>query len=854
MNSNREIKSLVDGLRQTREDFYELCNKKIVGIDEVHTYADKIIDCFSHHLTKIDLKGVCVFASGGLGRKEVSFASDLDLVFLYPRKLPKDSKLFIESLISSLWDSGFEVGQQVCSPLKLISLAKKDFSICTSILETHFLGGNIQLYTNFKNKFLSSLSGGRKRQNFLKNLKQYREERIKKYGESIYLIEPTIKEGLGGLRDIHCIKWGSIVCLNTSDFKKIKALGWINEDELRWLMQGHDFLWKVRILLHRISDTKKERLTLQDQYTIARLMGFSQGEFVSPEESFMRMYYRYSSRIKRVTNFLIEKLFDKIIKKKKRVDKIISGPFIVTNNLIKFKDPEDVNIRPEILMELFFYAAKLKLNFHHDTGRIIRENLYLVEDLRSNEKVISMFFDILLNEEKSFEILKAMHETKFLDTFIPEFEHVRYRVQYDTYHTYTVDEHLLRTIKELHEIKRGDYSHLFQENINIKILFLAGLLHDIGKGYGKNHSKTGAELAKNIGKRMLLSEEEIELLYFLIENHLLLAETALKRDLEDEKLIERCMLKIGSLKRLYMLFLIQIADSMATGERAWNPWRKTLLEELFIKIKNMFKQEKINGESIVEKIERIKQKVVSIVPHEERESITKWMEELSVRYLMSINPEDIYLHYTLEKKFRSENGVVLNLRALESGIWEFIFVCKDHPRLFDFITGVLWANGVNILAADIFTRSYATVLDIIKVVNIPDPFNIEKFCVRIKDQLDKLIKGEYNLDSLYEQRYYTSFNKYNYLKRNDKVIINEEASDFYTVIEVYTWERPGVLHTISKVLHEFDLDIKLAKITTPGEQVVDVFYVTTREGTKILDNDVQKKIEKSLLNALKELG
>ena len=198
--------------------------------------------------------------------------------------------------------------------------------------------------------------------------------------------------------------------------------------------------------------------------------------------------------------------------------------------------------------------------------------------------------------------------------------------------------------------------------------------------------------------------------------------------------------------------------------------------------------------------------------------------------------------------------MVLNLKPLEMGMWEFVFVCKDHPRLFDFITGVLWVNGVNVLSADIFTRRYGVAVDIIKTENIPDPFNVERFCNRIQEDLERLILGKMELDEIYKNKYYSNFDKYYFLQKKDKVIIDEDASDFYTVIEVYTWERPGVLHTISKVLHKFGLNIKLAKITTPGAQVVDVFYVTTEEGSKILDPNVHEEIEKALLIALKELG
>ncbi len=843
-----DAEKLIEKLKKEKNKFIEVCNTEIVELNYVKDYATKIVQHFKKYLSTIKLDGLAIFACGGLGRGEISFDSDLDIVFLYQKRLSIKKKNFIENLISMLWDNGFEVGQQVATKNGILSLAKKDFSLCTSLIFQRYLGGDEELYLNFKRDFFSIFKNSRQKNAFIKKLKETRDKRIKQYGESIYLIEPNIKEGLGGMRDIHSILWGAGICLEVFTLEKIKSLGWINEEEFQWLMDGYDFLWKTRIQLHRLGGNKKDQLTLQDQKTLSTLMGFSDNK-IKAEEAFMQTYYTHTSRIKRVTNFFIDKLFDKFIEKNSKL-KIIPGPFIVFGNLIFFKDPEEIKLKPQLLMELFWNAARLNLKFHHDSGRVIRENLHLVKDIIYNKDVINMFFDILLNEKTAFDILKSMHETKFLDTFIPEFLNQRYRVQYDTYHIYTVDEHLLRCVKELHELRHSEYSNLFKEDINEKILFLSALLHDIGKGYGVSHSKKGAELAQKIGKRLLLTDEEIDLLCFLVENHLLLAETALKRDLSDEKPIEMCVYKIGSLKKLYMLFLLQIADSKATGPRAWNSWRKTLLEELFIKIKNMFTTQGFCKENVTNKIELIKKQVIEI-GYQDKEELTKWLDDLSIRYLLSQSPNDIYYHFLLEKKAKQDK-VVIEVRKIEENIWEIIFICDDHPRLFDFITGILWINGINILSADIYTRRYNLALDILKIDNIPDPYNIDRFIKRLKDDLLNLLNEKITLEDIYKKRYVIRKSPIS-IKTEDKVIIDEEASDFYTIIEIYTWERPGVLHTVSKVLHKYDLNINFAKITTPGEQVVDIFYVTTKDGGKILNPELHNKIKEDLLRSLKEI-
>jgi len=348
------LKKLGRKLKEKREKFYELCSKEVLGVSAVRGYASQLIDIFRSFLKECEISKLAIVACGGFGRGEVSFDSDLDLVFLYKNKLPKDTKFFVESMISTLWDFGFEVGQQVATPSNLISLAKKDFSVCTALLETKFLGGDKDLYMKFTKHYFKKIKSSRQKRIFFECLKEYREIRMKQYGESIYLIEPHIKEGLGGIRDVHCIKWGSIVYLDTNNLDTIQKLGWINEDEYQWITNAYDFLWRTRIQLHRIGGNKKEQLTLEDQHIIAKTLGFEGNEFVSSEESFMRMYYTHTSRIKRVTNFFMEKIYDRfILKQNSKNYKIIPGPFVIIGNHIKFKDPEDVKIHPEILMELF---------------------------------------------------------------------------------------------------------------------------------------------------------------------------------------------------------------------------------------------------------------------------------------------------------------------------------------------------------------------------------------------------------------------------------------------------------------------------------------------------------------------
>ncbi|MFW6415245.1 MAG: [protein-PII] uridylyltransferase, partial [Thermodesulfobacteriota bacterium] len=783
-------------------------------------------------------------------------------------QLSNQKKDFIREFVSGLWDSGFEVGHSVISVSGLDKLSRSDFSVLTTNLTSQFLFGDPGLYNSWQNRFIRE-TGPRQKKRFLDRLMQYRNSRYLEYGNSIYMLEPNIKEGLGGLRDVHSLRWAGVIYSCSPDFQNMVSQGWLDITEKQWLQEAEDFLWNVRLQLHGIQGRKRDKLVLSAQEEIANSLGFGGGETeaVSAVEGFMRNYYKHSARIRRVTDFVLEKLGtimgpQRLVSGKSR----IAGDFVFQGNHIRFRDPARIKQDPSLLMHIFWRAARHKAHFHHETGQIIRENLQKFDArLREDPDLVQEFFDILLDPEMSFTVLKTMLETGFLEVFLPEFSPIRYKVQYDVYHLYTVDEHLLRTLRELHALQQGESEdespdnylnnrELFSRISNKKILYLAALIHDVGKGKGKGHARRGAELVVETGRRLKLSPGEVELLVFLVENHLLLAETALKRDLSEEKPIETCALKVGNVENLSMLYLLTVADSRATGAQVWSSWRKALIRELFIKVRNFLEQEEWQNRDIYykvrEKKDTVHEKLQSEIP---ANKISSWLDKLSLRYLLNQTAEDIVVHYFLEQEL-NQSGLKINVKALQDDRWEVVFVCREKQNLFDFISGVLWVNGINILSADIYTRDYEIALDILIVDQLPDPLNPKRVWDRVERDLQALLSGETSLENL-QSRYLGR----NFLKNKlvvpikDKVLINEQASDFFTVIEVYTWERPGVLHTISRVLHSFDLTIKSAKITTPGAQVVDVFYVTDHYGGKIMDEQMHSRISNKLLSRLKEV-
>ena len=807
------------------------------------------------------IHGWALVAVGGFGRGELSFASDLDLLFLHQKRLPQAFQDIIRDLVYTLWDTGFEVGNSTASVSAVKRMVQEDFTILTNYLEAQLIAGDKAFFDDWHKSFLQSF-GSQSKRRFLQNLIQYREGRLQQYGESSYLLEPHVKEGVGGLRDVHAIRWAATVYLGDNSLENMVAQEWMTAQEKLWIEQAYDFLWRVRLQLHQLSGRRQDQLLFPEQEQIAERFGCMASEQGSGVETFMRLYYRHTSRIRRTTSFLLERL-EESQRKFSRLRlrrRVLPGPFLLDAGHLHFLEPDWVKKDPRLLMRFFWQAAKSGAHFHHQAGQVIRNNLgSFTESFAGDPEVVSQFFDILLDPEHAFQVLKVMLETGFLEAFLPEFAAVRYRVQYDVYHLYTVDEHLLRTVRQLHKMEQGNDETLSQLELrdifvqirNRRILYLAALIHDIGKGMGKNHAMRGADLARIPAERLGLNEEEIDLLCSLIRLHLLLPETALKRDLMDEKPIAYCAMEIGDPERLRLLYLLTIADSRATGPGAWNTWKASLLRELFAKVDRMLLRGDFRGEDLHKQTEEAHEKVLSLVADPaQKEKTARWLKSLSFRYLFSQPPGDVLKHYEMEKALAHEL-LVMDTRRNEGELWQITLATRDRPGLFSLIAGVLWARGLNILSADIFTRESGIALDILIVERLPDPLRADELWEKVKSDLERCLKDRQALDQLLAEKRKPSLLQQRIMPRkDDMVLIDEDASDFYTIVEVYTWDRPGVLHAITDTLYRMDISIQLAKISTPGAQVADVFYVTDLSGNKLLDYDTHEKLREKLLTCL----
>jgi len=862
--AHKSMPNLFRKLKDLRQAFLETSRRDVPGLLAARTYAEAFLTHLGGALrgTTIPHDGWCLTAVGGFGRGELSFASDLDLLFLHHNRLLPSLQEVIRELTYGFWDEGFEVGHATASVSEAKRLVQEDFSVLTSYLEARFIAGDEELYNTWRKAFQKSF-GMQRRRKFLQSLVDYRESRLQQSGETSYLLEPHVKEGVGGLRDLQTIRWAGKVFLHDTDLHAMMERDWLGRQEKLWLEQAYDFLWRVRLQLHQLTGRRQDQLLFPEQELVAARLGYADSQQGLAVEAFMRLYYRHTARIRRTTSFFLERLGESERKfPRLRIRRrILPGPFLLDGRHLHFLEPDWIRKDPRLLMQFFWQAAQSEAHFHHQAGGIIRENLTAFSDVaRKDPQVVKQFFEILLHPRQAFPVLRVMLETAFLDAFLPEFVAVRFRVQHDVYHLYTVDEHLLRTVRELHRMEQNqdqslaalDLHDLYPGLKHRRILYLVALLHDIGKGHGSNHALRGVPLVRDIAGRLDLNPEETELLCFLVEHHLILAETALKRDLMDEKPIMKCAVTIGDRERLRMLFLLTIADSRATGPGAWSAWKASLLKELFFKVDRMLARGDWQGEDLQQRHDEIQSEVLDLasVAHD-RDKLVHWLDRLSFRYFLSQSPEAILQHYRMESDLVGGVPLVLMTRQMEGEMWQLTVATRDRPGLFAIITGVLWLRGLNILSADIFTRESGVALDVLLVERLPDPLHAEELWGKVEqDLVQTLIDRAYLEVRLADKRKPSLLHQKNLPRKEDKVVVDEEASDFYTIIEVYTWDRPGVLHAITNTFYQLGISIQLAKISTPGAQVADIFYVTDLSGNKLIDPEAHQSVRDELIGCL----
>ena len=802
---------------------------------------------FQNARAQVPSSSVGLMAVGGYGRAELAPHSDIDLLLLYSSPQKDQLPPLIGKILYPLWDLGLDVSCSSRSINECLKLAQSDLHVKTSLIDARYLDGEYEFFRNLYHLFTKKVLH-RKVQKFAEALSQDLHPRHQKYEDPAYVLEPNIKEGEGGLRDFQIGRWIIRAKYKTDRWDSI-----LFPDHSRMLDKSIQFLWAIRNHLHLLSGRRQDDLTFELQEKIAPILGFPQGTI--GVEEMMRQYHLSTQRISNFVHDILDRALYEPPTLKKALfffqRKKIDEHFGIAHGELHLVDPVAFKKDPSQLMALFQHCQAYQAKMDFRIEEAVMEALPFVDDrFRSSEKVNRAFLSIL-REGKEIEILLGkMHELGFLSQYIPEFSQVEGKVHYDLYHVHPVDIHSILAVGELRRLRDGFYqkdypllTSLIREIEKPEILFLTTLLHDIGKGKEGDHSFVGAEIAERIGERMGLSPENRELIGFLISRHLFMLETAFRRDLHDEQVILRFANEIKNPDHLKMLYLLTFADIKAVGPEAWTSWKDTLLVELFLKASHFFERDAIagpflKGEATIDQLKKF------LSP----EVVSEYAEHLPERYLSCHSAEEISHHIEMARSL--EKKLLLAEWEIEKETRSRVTVCtKDRYGLFSKITGSMFLNRLNILEAHIHTWGNGIALDTFWVEDATK--DIERRLQQFKNDLEEILGGKVQLKELLSKRKEPNGIKQKVIPRvSVEVKVNNQDSDFYSIVEVTGQDRMGILYEITQALTDSGCEIHFARVSTLGNRIVDVFYIQDEWGEKIEEKSKMDRLKRTVLNRL----
>ncbi|MBL4805624.1 MAG: [protein-PII] uridylyltransferase [Alphaproteobacteria bacterium] len=760
---------------------------------------------------------IALIATGGYGREELCPYSDIDIVFLVPKKVTKKLEASIEKLLYEFWDSGIKMGHAVRTPQECIQIMYKDAKVLTSLMDARLIWGDKALYA----EFTEAMENNRKRRkisDFVKAKLFERDQRHLRFGDTRYVLEPNIKDGKGGLRDYQTLFWITGMAYEAKSPEELYDLKIISKREANRFKKAHDFLISVRCHLHDIAERGEERLHFDIQLELAERLGYTHRNNAKAVERFMKHYFLVTRDIGDMTRIVCAAIEQDEIHKQKWIKPSAQSfmGFEILNNRLNFSQAQNIKKQPSEIMRFFRASQETPYDIHPQAIRTIARRIDLIDQkFRHNPLTNSLFLEILTSQNNASLTLRRMNEAGVLERFIIEFRRVIALMQFDRYHVFTVDEHILRAIDLLHQLESGALrdeaalsSALIHTVENRRALFVAILLHDICKGQNGDHSELGADLALSLCPRLGLDDQETRLVSWLVFDHLFMADIAFKRDLEDPKTLEDFLFRVHGLERLKLLTILTTVDIMAVGPGRWTSWKDKLIQELYY-----MAEARMTG----------KHPLVSTTL-------------LSSAIPYDLEPDETRIDIAQDSE---KHTTIISVYT------------QDQKGLFAKLTGALSLSGVNIIEARINTLDDGRVADIFTVQNlggkpIVQKNRKEKIEAAIRDTIDnnpdltKQIKDLTRKKSKKDQAF----------EIPKGVTIKNKASRRFNVVETFGRDKPGLLYELCKTINKHNCIIKSAKINTLGLKAVDVFYIQDSDGKKIKDKAQLEKLEKSLLNLL----
>ena len=816
---------------------------------------------------------MAVVAVGGYGRGTLAPGSDIDLLFVLPYKQTPWGEQIAEYILYVLWDLGLKVGHATRNLDECVRLSRSDVTIRTSILEARFVTGDDALYEMLMKRFDEEVVKDTGAEYVQAKLAE-RDDRHARGGESRYLVEPNVKEGKGGLRDLQTLFWIGKYFYRVRTAEELVGKGVFTRREYLQFRKAEDFLWAVRCHMHFLTGRAEERLHFDIQREIAERLGYTSHPGLSEVERFMKHYFLTAKTVGDLTRIFCAALeeeqakhvpgFNRIFLNFSRRKRKLAGTsdFIIDNHRINVADDEVFQRDPVSMLRLFWFADRHGLEYHPDALKLLTRSLKLVDrNLRRDEEANRLFMDILTSDRDPELNLHRMNEAGLLGKLIPDFDKIVAMMQFNMYHHYTVDEHLIRCVGVLSQIEHGDaesihpLSHSLMPGLRRyrDILYVTVLFHDIAKGRPEDHSEAGAKIARRLCPHMGFSANDTETIAWLIENHLVMSMTAQTRDLNDRKTIQDFADLVQSVDRLKMLLILTVCDIRGVGPGVWNGWKGQLLRTLYYETELQL----TGGFSEVSRAKRAQAAREALSgalgdwPVAERE---RYLGLYYDNYLLIVDLDDQVRHSAF---IRDADAVGKRLATMVrthqfEGVTEITVLSPDHPRLLSVIAGACAAAGANIVDAQIFTTADGRALD---TILISREFEMDEDERRRAERVGRLIEdvlsGKSWLPEMIEKRTKP--------KRGSKAFrvkpraeVRNALSNRFSVIEVKGLDRPGLLSEITGAISDLSLDIASAHITTFGEKVIDTFYVTDLTGQKVDNPTRQENISKKLIEVMEE--
>ncbi|WP_028580748.1 [protein-PII] uridylyltransferase [Desulfogranum japonicum] len=847
-------------LRAHQYALEELWQQGVSGTELIRRYSDLadayIIKTFQQAIDELQPKGqIALLALGGYGRRELYPYSDIDLLLVHDGRSRKWIKEVAEKLLYPLWDAGFDVGHSVRTVKGAIAFAKEDFVFQVALLDARLMAGSQELFDELYTRYVKKLLEGRRSQ-FVTTMEQFRAERRGKYGSHAYLLEPHIKEGKGGMRDIQAMFWVAKGVFGLQDVDAIESSGMISAEDKASFDVSYNMLVKIRNHLHYLRRRKDDQLVFEYQEEMAQSFGYLDQDGMRSVEHFMRDVYSHLQTIAVVTDLFFEHVQEILgLANQGSKEKKLERSIVLRGGRIRLTNTEDIKAKPYILMRLFLQSGRMEVPLHHTARRAVTEHLYLVDDgFRKSKRVAGIFSEILVESGNIFQVLEAMLVTGLLTAYLPEFSGIESLAQHDLYHLYTVDRHQLQAVAEVHRLKE-EFADVYHELEQPELLYLAALLHDIGKGKQTDHSERGAAMIEVIGRRLKLTSQQCAVLAFVVRYHLFLPENAMRRDLSDQKFIHQTADLIGDVNKLAMLYLLTVADSRATGPSAWSSWKASLLSEFYLQIKTCLEAECH----------------LQVLPENTTHQGVAWLRDqlydqlsgsdsprmdvdlLPDDYLLSFTPEIILNHLRIhrEQDHRLQQQVLL-FPSAGMHSWSLLLMSRDRSGLLAKFFGVLALHNLKVLAAQIFTWPDGTVVDVLEVTSTVGGDFEEQDWKKLEIDCNKAINYRLDIGSQLHSKMppigMAPSRQVQQLER--KVLIDNKTSDKYTIIEVHGGDEYGTLYQLAQTMSDFSLDIHRARVATEVEQLIDVFYVTVSSGQKLLDPALIRRVEHTLMDVV----